>query len=126
MGPSYHSVCGERSTTLSPSSAEIGMYASFALPPSFAAKPANSTTSSSKRACEHSTRSILLTATTRCGIPSSALMNAWRLDCSSTPLRASSRITARSAVEAPVTMLRVYCWWPGQSAMMNRRLAVAK
>ena len=53
-------------------------------------------------------------------------MKAWRLDCSSTPLRASSSTTARSAVEAPVTMLRVYCWWPGQSAMMKRRLAVAK
>ena len=32
----------------------------------------------------------------------------------STPLRASIRITARSAVEAPVTMLRVYCSWPGR------------
>ena len=59
-------------------------------------------------------------------MPSSALMNAWRFDCSSTPLRASSRITARSAVEAPVTMLRVYCWCPGQSAMMKRRFGVAK
>ena len=26
---------------------------------------------------------------------------------------------ARSAVEAPVTMLRVNCSWPGESAMMN-------
>ncbi len=32
----------------------------------------------------------------------------------------------RSAVEAPVTMLRVYWRCPGQSAMMKRRLAVAK
>ena len=30
-------------------------------------------------------------------------------------------ITA-SAVDAPVTMLRVYCSWPGVSAMMNLRL----
>ena len=28
---------------------------------------------------------------------------------------------ARSAVEAPVAMLRVYCSWPGVSAMMNFR-----
>ena len=68
----------------------------------------------------------MLTATTSLGMPSSALMNAWRLDCSSTPLRASISTTARSAVEAPVTMLRVYCWWPGQSAMMKRLLGVAK
>jgi hypothetical protein len=27
---------------------------------------------------------------------------------------------ARSAVEAPVAMLRVYCLCPGVSAMMNR------
>ena len=33
---------------------------------------------------------------------------------------------ARSAVEAPVTMLRVYCTCPGVSAMMNLRLGVAK
>ena len=33
---------------------------------------------------------------------------------------------ARSAVEAPVTMLRVYWMCPGVSAMMNLRLGVAK
>ena len=33
---------------------------------------------------------------------------------------------ARLAVEAPVAMLRVYCSWPGVSAMMNFRLGVAK
>ena len=46
--------------------------------------------------------------------------------CVSTPLRASIRITARSAVEAPVTMLRVYCSWPGVSATMNLRFSVEK
>ena len=30
------------------------------------------------------------------------------------------------AVEAPVTMLRVYCTWPGVSARMKRRRGVAK
>ena len=53
-------------------------------------------------------------------------MNACRRDCSSTPLRASTRISARSAVEAPVTMLRVYCSCPGVSAMMNLRRGVWK
>jgi hypothetical protein len=33
---------------------------------------------------------------------------------------------ARFAVLAPVTMLRVYCTWPGVSAMMNLRRGVAK
>ena len=39
------------------------------------------------------------------------------------PLRASTRIMATSAVEAPVAMLRVYCSWPGVSAMMNFAIA---
>ena len=44
----------------------------------------------------------------------------------STPLRASISTMARFAVEAPVAMLRVYCSWPGVSAMMNFRLGVEK
>ena len=56
----------------------------------------------------------MLTHTTTCGMPSSELMKAWRLDCATTPLRASTSTIARSAVEAPVTMLRVYCSWPGR------------
>ena len=55
-------------------------------------------------------------------MPSSVARNACRRDCSSTPLRASMRISATSAVDAPVTMLRVYWMWPGVSAMMNLRL----
>jgi Tfp pilus assembly protein PilX len=58
--------------------------------------------------------------------PSSDARNACRRDCSSMPLRASTRMSARSAVDAPVTMLRVYWMWPGVSAMMNLRLGVAK
>ena len=46
-------------------------------------------------------------------------MKLWRRVCVSTPFRASIRMTARSAVDAPVTMLRVYCSWPGVSATMN-------
>ena len=53
-------------------------------------------------------------------------MNAWRLLCSIRPWRASTSTIARFAVDAPVTMLRVYCTWPGQSAMMNLRRGVAK
>jgi hypothetical protein len=41
-------------------------------------------------------------------------------------LRASIITTARSAVEAPVAMLRVYCSWPGVSATMNLRFSVEK
>ena len=57
-------------------------------------------------------------------MPSIAAMNVWRRVCSITPLRASSRTTATSAVEAPVTMLRVYWTWPGASASWKRRDAV--
>jgi hypothetical protein len=41
-------------------------------------------------------------------------------------LRVSTSTSPRSAVVAPATMLRVYCTWPGVSAMMNFRLGVAK
>ena len=39
---------------------------------------------------------------------------------------ASTRMIDTSAVEAPVTMLRVYCTCPGVSAMMNLRRGVEK
>ena len=42
------------------------------------------------------------------------------------PWVASTRMIARSAVDAPVTMLRVYWTWPGVSATMNLRVALAK
>ena len=90
------------------------------------AKLRNSALISSYRSCDQSTRSILLTQTTRWGMPSSDARKACRRDCSSTPLRASTRTSARSAVDAPVTMLRVYWMWPGVSAMMNFRRGVAK
>ncbi len=67
------------------------------------------------------TRSILLTASATCRTPSRALTAACRRVCSTTPLRASTRTSASSAVEAPVTMLRVYCTCPGVSARMNDR-----
>jgi hypothetical protein len=53
-------------------------------------------------------------------------MKAWRRVCSTTPWRASTRTIATSAVDAPVTMLRVYCTWPGVSARMKSRCGVAK
>jgi len=81
---------------------------------------------SSKRSRSKPTRSILFTATTMRGTPSRDAMNAWRRLCVTTPCCASTRTTARSAVEAPVAMLRVYCSWPGASAMMKRRLRVSK
>ena len=65
-------------------------------------------------------------ATTMCGIWSREEMKACRFDWVITPLRASIKMMARSADDAPVTMLRVYCVWPGVSAMMNLRFGVAK
>jgi hypothetical protein len=59
-------------------------------------------------------------------MPSSEAMKEWRQVCSRMPLRASTRMIARFAVLAPVTMLRVYWMCPGVSAMMNLRFGVAK
>ena len=49
-------------------------------------------------------------------------MQTWRRVCSRRPSGASTTTRARSAVEAPVAMFRVYCTWPGQSAMTNLRV----
>ena len=49
-----------------------------------------------------------------------------RRDSFQSSLVASTSTTAASALEAAVTMLRVYCSWPGASPMMNLRAAVAK
>ena len=68
---------------------------------------ANAASISRKRSSAKSTRSILFTQATRWRMPSSAARYACRRDCSSRPLRASTSTSARSAVEAPVTMLRV-------------------
>ena len=91
-----------------------------------AAKSWNSDLIDSNTSWLKSTRSILLTQSTMCGTRSIVVRMAWRRLCSWMPLRASTRMSARSAVDAPVTMLRVYCTCPGVSAMMNFRLGVAK
>ena len=93
---------------------------------SLAANEVNSSAIRSNTAASKSTRSILFTASTRCGTRSSVARNACRRLCSVSPLRASTRTIARSAVEAPVTMFRVYWTCPGVSAMMNFRRGVAK
>ena len=74
-----------------------------------------------KTSSEKSTRSILFTTRTTCGTRSSAATARCRRVCSSTPLRASTSSTMTWAVEEPVTVLRVYCTCPGQSARMNLR-----
>jgi hypothetical protein len=91
-----------------------------------AAKSVKSSTMRSNTPSSQSTASILFTHTTTWGMRRSEAMKAWRLLCSTTPLRASTRTSERSAVEAPVTMLRVYCSCPGVSAMMNLRFGVWK
>ena len=52
-------------------------------------------------------------------------MQVCRRVCSRSPLVTSTTTRARSAVDAPVAMLAVYCTWPGQSAMMYLRVGVA-
>ena len=50
-------------------------------------------------------------------IPNKEIINEWRLVCSITPCLASIKIIAKSTPLAPVTILRVYCMWPGASAI---------
>ncbi len=75
---------------------------------------------------EYPSRSILFTANTTCRTPSRAATVACRLVCVTTPLRASTSTTTASAVDMPVTVFRVYCSWPGQSARMKERAPVVK
>ena len=119
--PSHQAIRSDGSTTLSPWSAAIGIAISSRTP-SWSDSSRSSASISRKRSSSKSTRSILLTAKTMCGMPSVAEMNVCRRVCSITPLRASRRTTATSAVEAPVTMLRVYWTWPGASASWKRRV----
>tara|TARA_R100000365_G_scaffold795_1_gene2749 strand:- start:611 stop:901 length:291 start_codon:yes stop_codon:yes gene_type:complete len=53
-------------------------------------------------------------------------MKLWRRVWVNRPLRASTKSSARSALDAPVAMFRVYCSWPGVSATMNLRFSVEK
>src|SRR5260221_2355591 len=94
--------------------------------PSEAASSAKSSSTAWNRSLSKPTRSILFTASSTRGTRSRALTAVCRRVCSERPLRASTRITASCAVEAPVTMFRVYCTWPGVSARMKRRRGVAK
>ncbi len=90
------------------------------------AKASKSRTMAENTCWSWPTRSILLTASTTSRMPSSDTMKAWRRVCGSSPLRASTSRMARSALEAPVAMLRVNCSWPGVSATTKARFAVEK
>ena len=80
------------------------------------------------------TASSLFTANTIDGTRSRWASRAWRCVCGNSggspacqgSLVASTSTTTASAAEAAVTMLRVYCSWPGASPMMNLRAGVAK
>jgi hypothetical protein len=73
-------------------------------------------------------------ANTMDGTRSRFTSSEWRRVCGSScklglaqsSLMASTSTTAASAFEAAVTMLRVYCSWPGASPMMNLRASVLK
>ena len=75
----------------------------------------------SNASSDQPTRSSLLTHTTTWRRPSSAQIARWRRLWRVSPPRTSTSTTAASAVEAPVSMLRVYCAWPGQSISTKRR-----
>ena len=125
VGPLYHGVRGLGVVMLSPSSAESGI----ACKDVNFKSPLNWRYSASMRWNTASSKpawSILLIANTMWRMPIIATMRECRRVCVNTPLRASMRITASSAVDAPVAMLRVYCSWPGVSATINFRLSVLK
>ena len=125
LGPRYQDSRSEQRATLSPWRAESGI-ARTEISPSAEANAEKSVAIRLNRSSAKPTRSILLTASTRWRMPSRKQMKACRLVCARMPLRASTRITASSQLDAPVAMLRVYCSWPGVSATMKARLAVAK
>ena len=127
VGPSYQGVRVDRSTTLSPASADTGIVTTASsAKPSERARPAKSLPIAASTASSWSTRSILLIASTSRGTRSSARTAACRRVCATMPLRASTSSTASSAVDAPVTVLRVYCTCPGVSASTNSRRGVEK
>ncbi|RGC64941.1 hypothetical protein C5N14_31185 [Micromonospora sp. MW-13] len=97
----------DRDTMLSPRNADTGTTVRSGTS-NFAANAVNSSAIASNTAWSKSTRSILFTHNTRCGTRNNEHRNACLRDCSTKPLRASTRINARSAVDAPVTMFRVY------------------
>ena len=123
--PAYHGVRSDLTTTLSPSKADSGIQVTSGMF-NGAINSLYSLTISLKRSSEKSTRSILLTASTTCLIPNKETRKEWRRVCVITPVRASTKIIARLAVEPPVIILRVYCSCPGVSAMINLRLLVEK
>ena len=59
-------------------------------------------------------------------MPISEHIRVWRFVCTSTPFDASTRITARSANEAPTAIFLVYSSWPGVSATIKLLLSVVK
>ena len=123
VGPSCQGIASDRVVTFAPVSPDSGIAVAAPIPasPANAAPVGDDRVEHRLRSCP--TRSILLTASTRCRTPSRWTSQLCRRVCVSTPLRASIRMTARSAVDAPVTMLRVYCSCPGVSATMKRRRA---
>ena len=113
VSPWYQGMCVLASTMLSPFSAEIGTTRRSPISRRVA-KSVYSFLIRSKTSSDQPTRSILLMATTTCLIPSSDTMKLCRRVCCCTPWRASMRMMARSQLDAPVAMLRVYCSWPGR------------
>ena len=120
VGPWYQRISVDRSITLSPVSALTGITSTSSRSNRAAAdliSPANS----SKATCWKPTASILLMATMTVRTPISAQTVRCRWVCGRMPREASTSRIAMSAVEAATAMLRVYCSWPGASAMIARR-----
>src|SRR5882762_1275145 len=101
VGPEYQGILSLRTATLSPASALMGTHCA-AGNSSRSARARKSSCRRRNTSSLQSTRSNLLIATSKFGIPSNEAMCVWRRVCGSKPLVASTRITARSAVEAPV------------------------
>ena len=102
--------------------------------PAWSAKACNASRTASNAGCGSAKVSILFTANTMLGTRSNCASSAWRRVCGNSAsgrarqsiLVMSTSTMAASLPAAAVTMLRVYCSWPGASAMMNLRSRVAK
>ncbi|MNY22734.1 hypothetical protein D3C86_1563690 [compost metagenome] len=125
LRPWYQLMFSDSFTTLSPFKALTGMkFTSFRF--NSAANARYLSVMAVNTVSLYPTISILFRHTTTCSIPSKDTRYECLIVCSTTPFLASIKIMASLAVEAPVTMLRVYWMCPGVSAMMNLRLSVWK
>ena len=125
-GAGYQGIRVLRVTTLSPRKAETGMHGNV-LDPDLLGEGSELGLDRAERVLRVVDEVELVDGERRRGVIRAARRGKRGVASASTgryARRPSS--TPQSAVEAPVTILRVYCSWPGVSATMNFRRSVVK